>query len=339
MNKTLIAMAVAGVLAAPLAQADATVYGKMHLSVGQVSDETGATTTTDAIMVRSSASRLGFKGSADLTGGLKAIYKLEYGVNPDSDGTNGSGLSRRNQYMGLNGGFGTALIGRHDTPTKMAQGKFDEFNDTDADIKGVIGISRAELRLDNILAYVTPDMGGFDAAIALIPFEGDGDTNGGNGIADSISVMGKYKMGGLFLSLGYDMYDDTTGGAADALGFKSLMRGVVTYKMKSFQVGGLYESSSKTSDTIGSDKDVMGVSGHYTIGGVHKLKLQYMMGTETDGIAAGTDLEETQVSVGYDYKLGDKTTAYVIYTDASEDATVADTRDYSFMGLGMIHNF
>ena len=34
MNKTLIAMAVAGVMAAPMAaQADATVYGKIHVSV------------------------------------------------------------------------------------------------------------------------------------------------------------------------------------------------------------------------------------------------------------------------------------------------------------------
>ena len=47
MNKTLIAMAVAGVMAAPMAaQADATVYGKIHVSLDMMDYDITTNTVT-----------------------------------------------------------------------------------------------------------------------------------------------------------------------------------------------------------------------------------------------------------------------------------------------------
>ena len=142
MDKKLLSTVIAAAIAAPMsAMADTTVYGKMHLNVGAIDDG-----TTDQVAVRSHSSRLGVKGSEDLGNGLKANFVIEFEVEPDVDdsgsiGTgqgpsSGSQMNRRNQWVGLSGdNWGEIRVGRHDTPAKMAQGKFDVFNDTDGDIK------------------------------------------------------------------------------------------------------------------------------------------------------------------------------------------------------------
>jgi len=58
-------------------------------------------------------SRLGFRGSEDLGGGLKASFTLESGLNVD-DGTVGQGgaLFGRQAWVGLEGDFGSVSLGR-----------------------------------------------------------------------------------------------------------------------------------------------------------------------------------------------------------------------------------
>ena len=393
MNKKLISVAVGAALAAGTVIAQAaeesmapTVYGKIHMSYGAVSDkgdETNEPTVTnqDNIAFRSHASRLGVKGALPVSDALKATYQLEYEVDPDAGGTAGPGasssanLKRRNQYIGLKGGFGEVRFGRHDTPTKSYQGKFDEFNDTDADIKGVLNMSQAELRIDNVIAYLSPDFSGFSFAAAIAPSEGNGckeSTNadstpacnanmtgadegneyafafGGDGPADNISLAAGYKMAGLFVSLGYDSYDDKFDP-----GYKDLMRLIATYGNKMFQVGAMYEAASGNADVYVDDKTVMGLSGHVSFADVHKIKLQYMMGendysgADANGakVTVGEE-EETQMSIGYDFKMGKSTTAYAMYTQANNKFTDkaqfgggSFERKYSFIGIGMIQNF
>jgi len=88
----------------------------------------------------------------------------------------------------------------------MAQGKFDQFNDTLADIKNA-GSMDGKNRFANMLLYLgkTAD---FSYNIALIPGEGDGLT-GGDGPADIISASVTYKTGPLYVGFATDSYDDT----------------------------------------------------------------------------------------------------------------------------------
>ncbi|MEW5887457.1 MAG: porin, partial [Pseudomonadota bacterium] len=74
MQKKLIVAAVAGALAAPLAiaQSNVTIYG-----IADVGVEWGSSGNGTKFRVQSgqeSGSRLGFKGSEDLGGGLKANF-------------------------------------------------------------------------------------------------------------------------------------------------------------------------------------------------------------------------------------------------------------------------
>ena len=139
MNKKLIAVAVAVGLAFPMVSAHAVdvadkkleVYGKLHLSLS--SNDDALDTTNDNWQLNSIASRLGFKGQQKLDAGLTGTYKFEFQVDPFE--SIDSGLERRNMNVGLKGSFGEVRIGRHDSPLKMAQGKFDQFGDTVGDLK------------------------------------------------------------------------------------------------------------------------------------------------------------------------------------------------------------
>ena len=207
MNKKLLAAAVAAaVVAAPAAFAESTVYGKMHTSVDMIDYETS---NEDNWEMNSRASRLGFKGSEDLGNGLKAIYQIELQVN-SGGGSDGQGsdsfLSRssRNTFIGLAGDWGTFLVGRHDTPAKMAfyAAGNERLGDSVIDLNignnlngtaatnAPIGVFH-EYRADNAIAYVSPNFSGFTFAAAIIPGE-DNDVSGSrDGIADHYSAPGR----------------------------------------------------------------------------------------------------------------------------------------------------
>lgn len=325
MKKRFLAIAIASGLALPLAaNADATVYGIVHMTYGTI--DTGTTGGVDNWQVENVASRLGFKGSEDLGNGLSATYKLEYSVDPDAG--SGAGLGRRNQYVGLKGGFGEVRIGRHDTPLKMSQGKFDQFNDTYGDIKEITG---ADNRVDNVVAYINKFTEEFTFALALIPGEGDGQTTGGDGPADSFSVAGMYSAGPLYVALAFDSYDDTAGGLADAEGVEDVTRLTATYAMGTMQFGFLYETQSGVNS--GPDADGMGVS--FGMGmGKNKVKFQYLTG-EVDNNGP----ETTSMSVGYDWGLSKRTTAYVQYTDIETEVSSVTVDELTFFGLGLKHKF
>jgi len=143
------------------------------------------------------ANRFGLKGSEDLGNGLKAIYQIELGFNFGDDnipgGSNG-GISVRNSFVGLAGGFGTALVGRHDTPMKISTGKLDLFSDTIGDYNGTVGFT--DYRLDNTIAYISPSFSGFSFMGAMVA-PGGGTAGSGLNI-NSDSLAGAYSLAAIY---------------------------------------------------------------------------------------------------------------------------------------------
>ena len=263
-----------------------------------------------------------------------------------------AGFSRRNQWVGLSGdSWGEFRVGRHDTPLKWAQGNFDQFNDTDADIGTIV---LGEQRIDNIITYISPSFSGFSFLGTAVPAKrttamklamtasaltvpalpaGTAATDK-TGLADIYSLAGIYSNGPLFASLAYNDYDATTGtGSLD-----NLARGVVTYQFGDLQVGGLYEVGEF--DGSNSDTEAWGLSGKYSFGNVD-LKGQYMDGTYEQGLGV-SDEEATQWTLGVDYNFSKRTTAYFMYTAVEDELQAVGgigDEDYDFTGVGMIHKF
>jgi len=292
------------------------VYGKIMLTLDKKDFEADG---EDQWEVNSNASRFGIKGKGK-AGNLEAFYKLEWEVDvADSSKSSDDHIKARNQIVGLRGGFGEVFAGRHDTPTKKLQKKVDLFNDLHGDIKRTFN---GEVRASNIVQYTTPKMGdGFKAKIAFVP--GEDSANNIDGLADGTSVAFEYKTGDLNLGLSLD--SDIEG--VDV----STTRAVAQYKISDWQLGFLYQD---TENADGVSRDGMMVSAKYKMDD-STVKIQI---AETDIFETEVGKAEysSQVSLGWDKKLGKKTTFFTYYTTGE----VANTNtDDSIFGIGVIQKF
>ncbi len=121
-SKQLIAVAAMALSGAAMAQSSVTVYGRLDASIGSVKEGNigEAIGVTKLFANNMTTSRIGFKGTEDLGGGLSALFILESSFSPDAPGT--TFLGDRAAVVGLSGGFGTIKLGRHDT-------SFDDIRD------------------------------------------------------------------------------------------------------------------------------------------------------------------------------------------------------------------
>jgi len=273
------------------------VYGKINVSYG-VEDINGS----DSWELNSHASRVGVKGSYPVNDGLDIVYKLEWEVDvTDSSKSSSDHIKARNQFAGLKGSFGTFLAGRHDTPIKLAQGKFDLFNDGDSDIKT---LTASEIRASNVVAYASPKLGDMATVmIAVVPGE---EPNGEDGPADTVTANLVVEKNGFYGAIGALDADSAT-----------YLRGVVYYKSKAFQIGALFES-----DEAGDfDEDAIVLNGAYSF---DNLKFKVQLGNSdigSKGKGLGNPLYQgvESLSVGLDYKLNKNAGLYTYYVTTDDD--------------------
>ena len=226
MKKVLIA-ALATAFAAPAASYAATsnvdIYGRISATYNVLNTDTSVPAQDKTLyQVSSDNSYIGFKGNEDLGGGLKAIYQLEVGFNADNGNNNlagslggGSLGGMRNTFVGLaSSDFGTVLLGKHDTPYKMATGKLDVFGNEPGDYRDVIGnVAGASLfaqRPGNVIAYVTPNFSGFSVIAAYVA--GNEIGNGATANADAWSVAGMYNNGPIYATVAYERHNNLVAG-------------------------------------------------------------------------------------------------------------------------------
>ncbi len=187
MNKKLMALAVAGALAAPaaaFAQASSVqIYGRANLGIDTWS-ATGATAGSGSdfksrTRIYDSGSRLGFRGTENLGGGLQAVFQLESGVNFDTGSTAGQAgtanastgtLASRDSYVGLAGGWGRLTFGRQSIFWVNGPHAQTGANFTNTDVPWVNGAAFTGVaRVSNVMAYNSPTMNGFNGTLSYAP--------------------------------------------------------------------------------------------------------------------------------------------------------------------------
>jgi len=187
MNKKLVAVAVAGLLAAPLAAqaqtANVTLYGRLNLTLEGVSGSQTQAAGTSApgqnvnrtvYRVSSNSSRLGVRGSESLGGGLSAIFQIESSINGDSGGGR---LAGRETFVGLQGTWGTVKIGNFLAPYDDIHPIFGNVPTLTTSILSTAALwaqgSQSKIngafdaRLGNSIRYDSPRVGGFAGSIQL----------------------------------------------------------------------------------------------------------------------------------------------------------------------------
>lgn len=298
----------------PMVTGNVEIYGKALLSVDVIStDDQTPGADKNLIKVSSNSSRIGFKGSEDLGSGLKAVYQLELGVNMDSSGSN---PTLRNSYVGLSGGFGTVILGTHDTPYKTATGRYDVFGDTMGDYNAIIGNINAEAKFDlrpgDVIAYVSPNFEGLQVTLATVQTgtETNADPN-----AFAYSGSAVYSSGPLSAALAYEVHKngaavwDTPGnqvtGAKLGLG----------YTLGDLKLGLVYEMLDGDNLTQYT-RDALYVSGEMKFG-KEKLKLALGQAMDTD---AAADTGATLIAAGMEHGFSKRTAIYALYAMIKNDA-------------------
>jgi predicted porin len=172
MNKKLVAVAVAGVLAAPLAAqaqtANVTLYGRLNLTAEVVNALQSDGTKGNYFQVSTNSSRLGVRGTESLGGGLNAIFQIESNVSGD---TGGGVLASRETFAGLQGSWGTFKIGNFLAPEDDLHPIFGNVPTlttsllSTASVWAQGGLSKTaggfDARLGNSVRYDSPNVNGF----------------------------------------------------------------------------------------------------------------------------------------------------------------------------------
>ncbi len=306
MKKSLIALAVLAASGAAMAQSTVTIYG---VADAVIHKDKGVSLKMTSGGV--SGSRLGFKGTEDLGGGLKATFKLEQGIDLTNGDQKVAGKAfNREATVGLAGGFGEVRFGRMSTA-------FDEFaGATNPVFDSVLSPTNVFVgyttdRIDQGIYYASPSFGGFSAAASYNLEQVPGSQN-------VLSLAANYEAGALALGV---VYQDE-GDAAD----ETHTRFNGSYNFGSFKLMGGYEMV-----------DIAGVdTKQYTIGADMPLASNLVLSA---GIASSkTDGAKrvTGYSVGAAYLLSKRTTVYGgYYADNGDAPATIESR----LGFGIKHTF
>ena len=349
MQKKLIALALASAFAAPAfaATSNVDIYGVMNVSVDRI--DSGVTGKDKSTGLTSNASRIGFKGTEDLGGGLAAVWQIENTVAVDGAGLGGL----RNTFVGLKGGFGTVLLGNIDTPMKGLGRAVDNFGDGLADSRNILGASAGtgastwDLRTKNTIAYVTPDFSGLSAVVAYVTDWTGATTTTSPCVGPVAGVQAgldcnkfsawsgavNYNNGPLLLGAGYEKHNAMTTAAADYSAH--IWRVVAGYSFAGAKLGALYEKASgdtgvAAANINAADRKAWGLFANYAIGAV-TLKANYLKADEQGSGAAATNTGAKQYTLGADYALSKRSTAYVYYAKVKNDGNTTGGAGY---GLG-----
>jgi len=286
------------------------VYGQGHLSIDQVDDGTDST-----LHATSSSSRLGFKGAHSLANGTEVFFQYETGVDLTAQGANdgnGSNATHTGQiftrgrptFVGLRGHAGEILIG-HTPGLDQWVNDQNYFADQIGDVgifweNGVVGG-----RLDNVIQYSTPDMGGMSATLTYVPDEND--TN-----EDVMALKGNYAADRLKAGFAY-----ATSGSGVSDDDASLFALTAGYDFGQFTLGGGFQSASDINGTPGNDRDDFFVGFSFNLSDSSKVKAQFASSS-----GEGDNTDATLFAIGYDKKLDEHTTVYVAYAATDNDDLV-----------------
>lgn len=310
MKKSLIALAVLGVAGVAHAQSSVTLYGIVDAAV--IKDKDQATELRSGGL---SSSRLGFKGTEDLGGGLSAVFKLEGGMALDT-GTPDAFKFNRESYVGLAGGFGEVRFGKNWTAyDDIAFNTNSVFDSTFAPTNIWTAYALYNSNPDNGIKYVSPTFGGVSGAFTTNLRE--------SGDARTTSFHVKYEGGPVYAGLGYQI--DKVGTAETKF--------TIVNGSYDFGVAKLLGSVGRVAIDGGADVDELSLGADFPVGDALTLSA----GVASSKVDGGSETARS-AALGLSYALSKRTTAYGGVRKDNDAATAAGGIDTRY-GVGIRHTF
>ncbi len=363
MKKSLVALAALAATGA-FAQSTATVSGNLTFGVGTT--EFG-TAKSGAQIVRQTGN-IAFKGTEDLGNGLKANFELQTTIGQaaatnvsttpsSSTATNQNVAQRtllgdRGAYVNLQGGFGTAQVGRAATAVRALWGAIGDVsrlgvvNGISASSSGqsfsedgnlAIAAGDANARViygdtyANQVSYVSPSFSGFTVAVGMLPVQSS-STGVGNDATnkDTYSYSLQYATGPI--AAAYNL-TDAKGGSAPY----KLHTILASYDFGVAKVGLTHQAVKLATGTNPGNGTALTATvpvgpGSFGLGWGKRGSA-----TQT-GTSFGDDVK--QVFAGYRYDLSKRTNLQVVYNKIDRNnSTGAKTTDLKETHLIVAHTF
>jgi predicted porin len=357
MHKKLVAVAVAGALAAPVlavAQSTVQIYGRVTYEYG-IADGGDRYDSTDYADTPG-GSAIGFKGVETLGGGMSAWFQCE--TSADIRGFDTVGLCSRNSAVGFRGGFGNVFFGKWDTPAKRAL----NVGTVGAEETGILGMSflpfggsggtttsptasgsgglsreRWKRREDCLTTYETPSWGGFQVMGAFSCKNRPFDEALTDGVANSDtriwSVGATYVNGPFGIGAAYEEHKNfgTVGATTGGLDDKGYGASVSYEFGKSVKVGATYLRREWEMPTGDLKKNTATVGVEWNIAGPHEIHAQYAWAGDSKGdsltglggrggaAAPGSGTGADAWSIAYQYAFSKRTTIKFGYVRVDND--------------------
>ncbi len=326
LRKTALALGVCTLCGSAAAQSSVTAFGVVDLFVGMIRNDETTTQLGEGGM---SSSRIGFRGTEDLGGGLKAGFWLEAAIGPDTgrggasfgNGAIGANNSDpnflffgRRSTVSLSNQWGELRLGRDYTATYWNWSVFDPFGQVGIGRSGNLGLGFPALntlqpgaaygtsvRANNMVGYFLPN-GAFGPGLY-----GQVQVSAGEGAAGNKFVGGRigYANGPFNVAAAYGQTDVTVSGSVTLDSWN--IGG--SWDFRVLKLSGNYSSMTVDGAAREADQDNWFV-GAVAPWGQWNFKASYAQ-VKRGGTLSGE--KANQWAVGADYNLSKRTALYATY--------------------------
>lgn len=350
MRRLVVAGLLGAVGATVSAQSSVTIYGALDTYLGKA--KSGNTFNQTRLNEGGHvASQIGFRGTEDLGGGLRANFTLEAGVSPDTGNGNipGPGMAfTRQTWVGLSGPFGNLQFGRQYTPLFLTTLRPDPYGMNSIFSPGILygqadgqdGLLPWAARTDNALKYSSPSDLPVSASLMWAPGEAAGG-NSGRYLGGNVA----YEAGPFFAGYAYQQRKSGSAAAPAANPSTSTSHAVaVSYQVQSFRVGASYGRQDSDIATV-KPATLLHVGGQLNVTPLDALVVSYASRDVSE-----SERDQTAITLGYNRLLSIRTMVYAraLKLTNKGNASVSlggvvvapnSGNDATLYGVGLLHRF
>lgn len=331
MKKSLIAMAVAGVIAAPMA-AQAGGYGRIVVAVTAPNEDADGQNADD-LSVEDGSSYVGIKGEEDLGNGLNAIYDYQFDVFGDTGTLNAVGT--RQSYVGLSGDFGTVKLGKSTEAYYEHVGVITDWGWLYATAPAYYNLGFSNATTNNFVTLFQGDMVNYSNSTGPLSFTAGAVADGSAGADNNEESIDKLYLGGTFdfgngtVGIAHQSESNTAGPEPSAFGLSG------TFSMGDLGFRGAYYALDNDVSG-GNDPTGFDLMAHSSFGG----GLSGHVGFSAIDADRASGAGDTTFLWGFINKaLSDRTSVYAEFQSASVDGGNAADTDPTHLSAGVAHYF
>lgn len=320
------------------------VYGRIDYSVTHSDSGSSTHNNKSGTILENNFSRIGIKGSSQLTDTTSLFYQIEVGVNGESQGNGDKPFSARPTFIGVkHNAYGALAVGRIDPVFKMAKGMSDAMDNYSLKHDRLFA---GDKRWGDSFEYKSASWNKLQLGVSYLMEDNhysDNDNRRDNGNYQLALTYGDkfFKASDVYLAAAY------SDGVEDIEAYRAVMQ----YKWNNWQFGTMAQHSKlvNTDKTDWQQREGDGfiVSAKYQWGQL-SLKAQYGLDNSGTGLIANriyasknTLVDEvpevSQWAVAAEYKLSKSTR---LHTEIGQfDVKQYDDFDDTIVSVGMRYDF